>query len=113
MTNVSQFSVETKVYLNEFLGDIFKNLNVDIKMSSSCGQDEPLTCPKNAFFSSVIGIDFVTYYYCSPCSNIFIFKDERERSNFFLKVFRYWTEMWQKSKLNEYPTKVLLVAFFN
>ena len=86
MTNVSQFSVETKVYLNEFLSDIFKNLNVDIKMSSSCGQDEPLTCPKNAFFSSVIGIDFVTYYYCSPCSNIFIFKDEREKDpTFFYK----------------------------
>ena len=33
MTNISQFSIETDVYLNHFSSDIFKNLD--------CGQDEP------------------------------------------------------------------------
>ena len=51
MTAISQFSIETKVYLNDFLSDIFKNLNVDNQMSQSCGQDEPLGCPKNAFLA--------------------------------------------------------------
>ena len=51
MTNISQFSIETKVYLNDFLSDIFKNLNADNQMSQSSGQDEPLGCPKNAFLA--------------------------------------------------------------
>ena len=49
LTNISQFPIETKVYLNNFSSDIFKSLNVDNQMSLSCGQDEPLGCPENAF----------------------------------------------------------------
>ena len=66
MTNISQFSIETKVCLNDFLGDIFKNLNVDHQISQSCGQDEPLGCPKNALFSCVIGIYFVSFFFDHP-----------------------------------------------
>ena len=51
MTNISQFSIETKVCLNDFLIDIYKNLNVDNQMSQSCGQDEPLGCQDNAFLA--------------------------------------------------------------
>ena len=41
MTNISQFSIETDVYLNHFSTDIFKNLDVDNQMSITCGGDEP------------------------------------------------------------------------
>ena len=51
MTNISQFPIETKVYLNDFSSDIFKCLNVDNQMSQSCGQDEPLGCQDNAFLA--------------------------------------------------------------
>ena len=54
------------VYLNDFLSDIFKNLNVDNQMSLTCGQDEPLGCPKKAFFSCVIGIYFVSFFFDHP-----------------------------------------------
>ena len=66
MTIISQYSIETKVYLNDFLSDKFKNLNVDNQMSLSCGQDESLGCPKNAFFSCVIGIYFVSFFFDHP-----------------------------------------------
>ena len=52
-----------KVCLSDFLSDKFKKLNVDNQMSQSCGQDEPLGCPKNAFFSCVIGIYFVSFFF--------------------------------------------------
>ena len=51
LTNFSQFPFETKGYLNDFSSDIFKNLDVDNQMSLSCGQDEPLGCPENAFLA--------------------------------------------------------------
>ena len=41
MTNTSQFSIETDVYLNHFSSDIFKNLDVDNQMSIGCGVNEP------------------------------------------------------------------------
>ena len=66
MTIISQYSIETKVYLNDFLSDKFKNLNVDNQMSLSCGQDESLGCPKNAFFSCVIGVYFVSFLFDHP-----------------------------------------------
>ena len=59
----SQFFIETHVYLNHFSRDKFKNLDVDNKMSLSCGWDEPQSWPKNAFFSGVIGIYFVTFFF--------------------------------------------------
>ena len=51
MTIISQFSIETKVYLNDLSSDIFKNLYADNQMSLSCGQDEHNSCPKNAFLA--------------------------------------------------------------
>ena len=51
MTNISQFPIETEVYLNDFSSDIFKSLNVFNQMSLSCGQDESLGCPENAFLA--------------------------------------------------------------
>ena len=41
MTNISQFSNETDVYLNHFSSDKFKNLDVDKQMSLSFGQYKP------------------------------------------------------------------------
>ena len=55
----SQHFIETKVFLNFFLSDIFKNLDVGNQMSRSYSQNEPLSCPNNAYFSCIIGIYFV------------------------------------------------------
>ena len=66
MTNIGQFSIETKVCLNDFLSDIFKNLNVDNQISLSCGQYEPNSCPKNALFSCVIGVYYVSFFFDHP-----------------------------------------------
>ena len=63
MTNISQFSIETDVYLNHFSTDIFKNLDVDNQMSITCGGDEPQMWPKNVCFSYVIVIYFVTFFF--------------------------------------------------
>ena len=41
-------------------------LNVDNQMSLSCGQDEPLGCPENTFFSCVIGIYLVSFIFDHP-----------------------------------------------
>ena len=62
MTNISLFSIETQVPLNDFSSAIFKNLDVDNQMSLSCGQDETLSCPKNVYFSCVIGVYFVAFF---------------------------------------------------
>ena len=59
----SQFFIETHVYLNHFSRDKFKNLDVDNKMSLSCGWEEPYGLPKNAFFIGVISIYFVTFFF--------------------------------------------------
>ena len=66
MTNISLFSIETQAPLNDFSSAIFKNLDVDNQMSQNCGQDEPLSWPKNAFFSCVIGIYFVAFFIDHP-----------------------------------------------
>ena len=58
----SQFFIETHVYLNHFSRDKFKNLDVDNKMSLSCGWEEPHSWPKNAFFIGVMSIYFVTFF---------------------------------------------------
>ena len=59
----SQFFIETHVYLNHFSRDKFKNLDVDNKMSLSCGWEEPHSWPKMPFFISVISIYFVTFFF--------------------------------------------------
>ena len=51
MTNISQFPIETEVYLNDFSSDIFKSLDVDKQMSLSCGQVEPHTTYDSKFGS--------------------------------------------------------------
>ena len=51
MTKLKQYSLETQVYSNEFSIETFKYLDVDNQMSLSCGQNEPHSCPKNAYFS--------------------------------------------------------------
>ena len=66
MTNISQFSTETQLPLNDFSCDIFKNLVVDNQMSLSSGQDEPLSYPKNSHFSCVRGVYFVAFFIDHP-----------------------------------------------
>ena len=68
---IGLFSIERQVPLNDFSGAIFKNLDVDNQMSR-CGQDEPLSWPKNAFFSCVIGIYFVAFFIDHPVSLLVI-----------------------------------------
>ena len=66
MTNISHFSIETQAFKWHILSAIFKNHDVDNQMSLSCGQDEPLSFPKNAFFSCEIGIYFVAFFIDHP-----------------------------------------------
>ena len=35
-------------------------------MSLSCGQDKPISCPKNAYFSCVICVYFVAFFIDHP-----------------------------------------------
>ena len=63
MTKIRQFSNETYVQLNHPSSDKFKKPNVYKHMSLSCGRDEPQSWPKNAFFSCVIVVYFVTFFF--------------------------------------------------
>ena len=65
MTDISHFNWNT-TFKWHILSAIFKNHDVDNQMSLSCGQDEPLSFPKNAFFSCVIGIYFVAFFIDHP-----------------------------------------------
>ena len=70
LTNISQFPIETKVYLNDFSSDIFKSLNVDNQMSLSCGQGEPNSHSKNVFLT-VLGVYFVSFFFDHPVFCLF------------------------------------------
>ena len=84
MTNISLFSIEMQVPLNDFSSAIFKNLDVDNQMSQNCGQDEPLSWPKNAFFSCVIGIYFVAFFIDHPVCKLCPPKDRVQGTSHLL-----------------------------
>ena len=45
---------------------MFEILGADYQMSTSCGQDEPHRSPKKAYFSCVIGIYIMSFFYEIP-----------------------------------------------
>ena len=45
---------------------LFEILGVDKQMFISCGQDEPYRSPKKAYFSCVIGLYFLSFFYEHP-----------------------------------------------
>ena len=45
---------------------MFEILGADYQMSTSCGQDEPHTSRKKAYFSCAIGVYFMSFFYEHP-----------------------------------------------
>ena len=66
MAKISYFSNETQVSSNNVLSEIFDILTVDNQMVTSCGQDEPHRSPKKVYFSCVIGIYLMSFFYDHP-----------------------------------------------
>ena len=63
MAKIIYFSNETQVSLNNILSGIFEILAVDNQMVTSCGQDEPHRSSKKAYFSCVICICLMSFFY--------------------------------------------------
>ena len=49
---------------------MFEILGADYQMSTSCGQDEPHTSRKKAYFSCAIGVYFMSFFYEHPVLTI-------------------------------------------
>ena len=60
--------------LNHILSEIFEILGVNKQMFISCGQDEPHRSPKKAYFSCVIGIYFLSFFYDHPVDTLFLLR---------------------------------------
>ena len=65
MDKISYFYNEIQFYLlfKSHLNWRFEILGVDKQMFISCDQDEPYRSPKKAYFSPVIGIYFLSFFY--------------------------------------------------
>ena len=66
MAKISYFTYEIQFSLNHICSEIFEILGVDKQMFISCGQDEPYRSPKKAYFSCVIGLYFLSFFYEHP-----------------------------------------------
>ena len=66
IAKINYFSNEIQLSLNHTWSEIFEILVVDKPIFISCGQDEPLKSPQMAYFSCVIGIFFVSFFYDHP-----------------------------------------------
>ena len=84
----SQFFIETHVYLNHFSRDKFKNLDVDNKMSLSCGWEEPHSWPKMPFFISVISIYFVTFFFEHTVYQLKEWEDTKHKVTVHLDILK-------------------------
>ena len=58
------------MFHNEFLSEIFKNLDVDSQMLISFGKYEPSCRPKNAISSCVINLYFSPFFIDHPVNRI-------------------------------------------
>ena len=59
--------------LNHICSEIFEILGVDKQMFISCGQDELFKSPKKAYFSCLIGLYFLSFFYEHPVYSTFVF----------------------------------------
>ena len=66
MAKINYFSNEIQLSLNHTQSEIFEILVVDKQMFISCGQDEHLRSPQKVYFSCVISIYFVSFFYEHP-----------------------------------------------
>ena len=66
MAKISYFSNEIQLSLNHILSEIFEILGVNKQMFISCGQDELYRSPKKAYFSCLIGLYFLSFFYEHP-----------------------------------------------
>ena len=63
MAKISYFSYEIQFSLNHISSEIFEILGVHKQMFISCGQDEPYRSSKKAYYSRVIGLYFLSFFY--------------------------------------------------
>ena len=66
MAKIIHFSIETQVSISNILSEIFEILGVDNQTVRSCGEDEPHTIPKMAYFTQVIGLYLMSFFYDHP-----------------------------------------------
>ena len=66
MTKFSQISIQEDVSQNQFLSEKFENVDVDNKMSHTCGHFESTNSTKSAFFRSVIALYFSPFFFHHP-----------------------------------------------
>ena len=66
MAKIKNFLKEIQVSLNFILSEIFEILGVDYQMSTTCGQDKLHRSYKKAYFSCVISIYFLSFFYDHP-----------------------------------------------
>ena len=62
MAKISYFYNEIQLLFKSHLNWRFEILGVDKQMFISCDQVDPHRSPKNAYFNSVIGIYFLSFY---------------------------------------------------
>ena len=66
MAKISYFSNEIHLSLNHIISEIFEILGVNKQMFISCDPDEPFRSPKKVYFSCVIGIYLMSFFYDHP-----------------------------------------------
>ena len=66
MAKISYISNEIKLSLNIIQREIFDILDVHKQTVTSCGWDEPHRGTKKAYFSCVIGIYLMSFFYEHP-----------------------------------------------
>ena len=77
MAKINYFSNEIQLSLNHTQSEIFEILGVEKQMFISCGQDEPLRSPQKVYFSCVISIYFVSFFYEHPVVRSWMLMSDR------------------------------------
>ena len=70
MAKISNFINEIKLSLNIIQREIFDILDVHKQTVTSCGWDEPHRGTKKAYFSCVIGIYLMSFFYEHPVERV-------------------------------------------
>ena len=62
----SQILIQNNVSQNEFLSGKFEKVDVDNKMSHTCGPFEPINRTQSALFKGVMALYFLSFFYDHP-----------------------------------------------
>ena len=66
----SQISIQKDVSQYEFLNGKFENVDVDNKMSHTCGPFEPINSIQSALFKGVMALYFLSFFYDHPVTSL-------------------------------------------